>query len=176
MLNKKICAFLLHLTVSCQSIFAITIINQTDSVKIIKLEEAYRPEPQQPGDLEAPISLGFLPQQIKIAAHSVEKIQLRAPARVLMIGITTKTKKGSETITTTSTTCYEPYQGEEYFNDEWGIVIHKPTPAKFKSSFDPYSFFIQQTNEKQGYGILCLSPLLLAKITSLEELPEDLKR
>ncbi len=180
MTDRKIGVFFLGVIGLWQSLFAITIINQTDSSRTIELEEAYRPVPVKPGDLAAPVSLGYKAQKVKVAPHSVEKIPLREPCSVLLMSVINETKKGKKT--ESIKTCYEPYslegEDEQYFNDDWGFVIHKPIQGKSLSLFDPDYYskkWTMEQAEKQGYGIMCLHPLLLIKITSLEELPEDLK-
>lgn len=159
------------------SALAITIINQTDSDKIIKIEEAYRPVADRPGDLAAPISLGYKPVKINIPKRSIQKTSLRATSSVLLVTVINKKKDGKKTTMTENTTCYEPYvcqnQQQEYFNDDWGFVIHKPIAAQY--SFTNPNYWDLEVAKKQGYGIKCFDPLLLVKITSLEELPEDLK-
>jgi hypothetical protein len=101
--------------------------------------------------------------------------------------VTTKgvKKKGRKKVrTSTKTTCYEPYsyQGsyETHITDDWGLVIHKPIEnQKPGSFFDPdyaRKSYIARQNLEQGYGIKCLHPKLLEKITSLAELPEELTK
>jgi hypothetical protein len=178
MFNKVILAFIVGIFGLSQPVFAITIINQTDSDKIIKIEEAYRPASDKPGDLAAPISLGYRSEKIKIPAHSIQTIPLKATAPVLLVTVISKKKDDKKTTTTENTTCYEPYdfqdQQEEYFTDDWGFVIHKPIEGKYLP-FSNRNYWDLEMAKKQGYGIKCFHPLLLVKVTSLEELPEDLK-
>lgn len=178
MFNKLILAFIVGLSSLSQSVFAITIINQTDSDKVIKIEEAYRPTSDKPGDLAVPISLGYPSEKIKIPPHSLQTIPLKTTAPVLLVTVISKKKDSKKTKTIESTTCYEPYdfqdQQEEYFTDDWGFVIHKPIEGKYSPFSNPNYWDIEMA-QKEGYGIKCFHPLLLTKITSLEELPEDLK-
>lgn len=178
MLDKLIFTLLFGMLCLSQSMFAITIINQTDSDKTIKIEEAYRPAPEKPGDLDNPISLGCQPEKITILAHSIQTIPLKTTPPILLVTVINKKKNGKKTTTTEQTTCYEPYdfkdQREEYFNDDWGLVIHKPIEGKHLPFSDP-NYWDLETVKRQGYGIKCLHPLLLVKVTSLEELPEELK-
>lgn len=160
----------------CQTGFAITIINQTDSVKTVEIEEAYRPAPDKPGDLAAPKSLGHAPQVIDIPPHSMQTISLRAPCGVLVLGIIEVKREKNKTSTLKIRNCYEPYafqnQPEEFINDDWGFVIHKPV-AESAPTLDFFAKRAVEKEKEQGYGIKCLHPQLLAK-TTLEELPADL--
>jgi hypothetical protein len=78
--------------------------------------------------------------------------------------------------------CYEPYdydgENETLLTDDWGIVIHKPMiQENLDSPFDPnyiYRVYMNQKSKEDGYGIKCLHPKLLEKITSLEDLTEEL--
>ncbi len=166
----------------CESAFALTIINQTDSKKNIEIEEAYRPEANRPGDLAAPISLVYKPQKIKVKANSICTIQLNVSCPVLLVGVTTIKKNSKLSTESTVVTCYEPYdyqgQSETLLTDDWGIVIHKPIIREnLGSPFDPnysYRLFMSQRNKEDGYGIRCLHPKLLEKVTSLEDLTEEL--
>ena len=182
MSTGSLCGVVIGLLAIGQSLFALAIINQTDSMKMIEIEEAYRPASDKPGDLAAPLSLGYGSQTIQIAAHSVVEIRLRAPCKVLLVSVVTETKKGNETITSKMATCYEPYifqnHKEEYFNDSWGFVIHKPVGEQRLSLLDSDYMAKKmafESEKRQGYGIKCLHPLLLLEVTSLEELPEELK-
>lgn len=170
------------------SLFGFDIFNLTNSEKVLQLQEAHRPQADKPGNLAAPIPVGYSPYEVSIPANSMHTFRLREPCSVLLVSVvTTKTvKKGdSETVSTsTMTTCYEPYsyQGryETHITDDWGLVIHKPienqNPVSF---FDPdyaRKSYIAQRNLEQGYGIKCLHPKLLEEITSLEELSEELTK
>lgn len=178
LLKKLISTLLIGVFGLSQSAFAVTIINQTDSDKVIKIQEAYRPDPDKPGDLAAPISFGYPSEEIKIAALSIQTIPLRTNSPVLLVTIISQKKDDKKSTTTEITTCYEPYvfqdQQEEYFTDDWGFVIHKPIEGKYLPFSNP-NYWDLEMAKKQGYGIKCFHPLLLVKITSLEELPEDLK-
>lgn len=168
----------------CESAFGLTIINQTDSKKNIEIEEAYRPEAKRPGDLAAPISLVYKPQKIQVEANSICTIQLNVSCPVLIVGVTT-IKKNSTHSTPSITTvlmCYEPYgyqgQNETLFTDDWGIVIHKPMIGEnLGSPFDPnysYRLYLSEKSKEYGYGIRCLHPKLLKKVTSSEDITEEL--
>ncbi len=161
-----------------QSVFAITIINQTNSDKIIKIEEAYRPTSNKPENLAAPIPLDYDFKEIKVSAHSTQTIPLKTNSSVLLVTVISEKQDSDNTvIRTESKTCYEPYdfQGyrEKYFTDDWGFVIHKPIEGQHLSPSNPNYWSLRRA-KNQGYGIKCLHPVLLTKITSLEELPEDL--
>lgn len=178
MLNKLSLLFLAGVLSFSQSLFAITIINQTDSAKTIRLEEVYRPTADKHGDLAAPIPFGNSSTKITIAPHAMQKIPLKNAPRVLLFTVISSKKKGKKTKTTEVTTCYEPYDYDDHqecFNDDWGFVIHKPLDGFVL----PFTDFLQQmkyeNEQKQGYGIKCLHPLLMIKVTSLKEFPEDLK-
>jgi len=170
------------------SLLGFDIFNLTNSEKVLQLQEAYRPQAEKRGNLAAPISMGYSPYEVTIPANSMQTFRLREDCSVLLVSVvTTKTvKKGdSESVSTSiMTTCYEPYsyQGsyERHITDDWGLVIHQPIEnQKPGSFFDPdyaYKSFIARRNLEQGYGIKCLHPRLLEKITSLEELPEELTK
>jgi hypothetical protein len=80
--------------------------------------------------------------------------------------------------------CYEPYsyQGmkEDFVTDDWGLVIHKPMPLpKPRSFLDPdylNQSFVERMNKERGYGIKCLHPKLLEKVSSFDELPEEVAK
>ena len=182
MLKNTLLTLLVGLLGCFPSLFAITIINQTDSVKILEIKEAYRPAPEKEGDLAEPVLLNNHSKKITIAAHSAQAIHLKAKPSVLLISLIDKTKKGNKTTTMTFVRCYEPYvfedQQGEFFTDDWGFVIHKPITGLKISISDPDYWSKQwalDSAAQQGYGIKCLHPLLMDKVTSLEELPEDLK-
>lgn len=170
---KKILIACLGVLALSQSLSAITIINQTDVERTIQIEEAYRPAPDQAGETKSPVPLlKESPKAVKIAAHSMQSIPLRTEATVLLVHVTEKTRAKKKVTTTKSTTCYEASSYQVYpddenrvvtFTDEWGFVIHKPTSR--------CGYWTQQ----QGYGIMCFTPSLLAEVTSLDELPEELK-
>lgn len=187
MFYKKICTLIIFMIVffQSQSIFAFTIINQTDSEKILKIQEAYRPVSE--GNLNAPVPIGHLPHEITVPSKSVYYLDLVEPCPVLLVGVKTiveemETDTGRFCRTTTTTTCYEPYecgdQKESLINDGWGLVIHNPIlNPNLGNSFSP-NYFVKkhqwEQTKKQGYGIKCLHPKLLEKVNSLDELPEDL--
>lgn len=171
MLKKILCAGL-GVFGLFQSLSAITVINQTDTEKVIQIVEAYRPEP---GKFPAAL-LKEDPEAVTVAPHSIQTIPLRTQTALLLVSITT-TKKTEEGVTTDKvTTCYAPCkhgnQKAEFFSDDWGFVIHKPVVKKSAGVMDHFNF-VQA--KKNGYGIKCFDPLLLSKVTSLEELPEELK-
>ena len=160
------------------SAFCFTIINQTNSERVLRIQEAYRPQADKPGNLAYPVPFDPNPHEISIPANSAHIFHLREPCTVLLVDVVTiektftnTTTNTTNTTTNTATTCYGPYgyQGsnETLLTDEWGLIIHKPIENQTKSFFDRY-------NIKQDYGIKCLHPKLLEKVTSLEELPEEL--
>ena len=182
MLNKTILTFSLALLGLCQSAFAITFINQTNSVKRFEVVEAYRPVPEKAGDLAAPKSLGHTPKKITLAPHSQATLHLKSTPNVLLISTIKKTVKGKKTTTLKETLCFEPYdfqnQPENHFHDAWGFVIHKPLEEQPLSISDPDYFLKKRDLEdvkERGYGIMCLHPLLLIKVTSVEMLPKELR-
>jgi|GEM_PF-2490646 len=164
------------------STFAFTIINQTDSKKIITLKESYRPQCDIPGNLERPIPLGYKVLKVIVPAKSSQVVFLREPCGVILMGITTKEKKkNGEKTTCHWETCYEPYsyngQNEQLITDEWGIVIHEPfeqTLSLFDPNYSDKSYFLNKAME-QGYGIKCLHPKILEKINSFDSIPDELK-
>ncbi|HEY5259064.1 MAG TPA: hypothetical protein VIJ46_00325 [Rhabdochlamydiaceae bacterium] len=170
------------------SAFGLTIINQTDAEKILQVQEAKRPPADKSGNVEFPASIGCEPYEIAVPAHSAVMMELREACPVLLIGVVTTEvtmdADGEIESTSTSTTCYEPYgyQGQEetHFSDDWGIVIHKPLPMpQIRGGFDSSYFsklYFAKRNLEQGYGIKCVHPILLGKVTSLEELPEELTK
>jgi len=177
MLKNTFFSLLIGVLGFSQSIFAFTIINQTDSEKVIRIQEAFRPHSDRPGNLAAPIPFGVPARQITIAPHCREIILLQSTPTVLLVTIITKKKNGRRTKTIEETTCHEtfPFQDrfEDEFNDDWGLVIHKPIRE------DCFPFFndrwILRRELEQGFGIRCLHPLLLGTITSMEELSEEVK-
>lgn len=188
MVLKKIVLVLLLAFGSQTSLFAFDIFNLTSSEKVLELQEAYRPQADKPGNLAAPIPLGYSPSRVSIPANSMHTFRLREPCSVLLVSMvttTTVTQGDEETVSTsTTTTCYEPYsyQGsyETHITDGWGLVIHKPIENQKPVSFFDTDYarrsFLARRNLEQGYGIKCLHPRLLEKITSLEELPEELTK
>jgi hypothetical protein len=188
MFLKRIVPTILVAFSTQSSLFGFEIFNLTNSEKVLQLQEAYRPQADKPGNLAAPIPVGYSPYEVSIPANSMHTFRLREPCSVLLVSmVTTKTtiKGHSETVSTsTATTCYEPYsyQGsyETHITDDWGLVIHKPIEnQKPGSFFDPdyaHKSYIARRNLEQGYGIKCLHPRLVEKITSLEELPEELTK
>jgi hypothetical protein len=185
---KKVLLSSLALMTLQGSAFALMIINQTDYEKVVQVQEAKRPLADKPGNMASPVSIGYKPYEITLPAHSAVMMQLREACPVLLVGVvTTKVTadaKGERRSTSTTKTVYEPYgyQGQEEtnFSDDWGFVIHKPLPMpQFRGAFDSsYSskLFFARRNLEQGYGIKCVHPLLLEKITSLDELPEELTK
>lgn len=178
MLNPLILMFLAAVAGLHQSVLAITVINQTDTAKVIKIEEAYRPVSDRPGNLAAPLSYGYRSKKIKLAAHSLREIPLQTTPPVLLVTVFEKKKGRNKTEETFETSYFEPYdfqdQQAECFNDDWGFVIHHPIKGETLPFFDPHYSYLERA-KKRGYGIKCLHPQLLIKVTSLEKLPEDLK-
>ncbi|MFN9313374.1 MAG: hypothetical protein ACK5WB_06520, partial [Phycisphaerales bacterium] len=84
MLNDIMLVFFVGLLAFSPSAFGITIINQTDSTKVMEIEGAYRPAADKPGDLAAPIPLGH-PIKDKIEAYYLKKIQLKSKPSVLLV-------------------------------------------------------------------------------------------
>lgn len=184
MVLKKILPSVLAVLSFHGSVFGFTIINQTDSEKVLKLQEAYRPESDQPGNRAFPEPLREESHEISIPAHSKATVNLTEPCPVLLVGVVTTKGGFILSRTDTKTTCYEPYgyQGsdETLLTDEWGIVIHKPIGFPKHVSFSNISERVRKVNLakknlEQGYGIKCLHPKLLEQVTSLEELPEELQ-
>jgi len=177
MLNNLVLILLVGIFGFSQSLFGITIINQTNSDKTIEIEEAYRPPSDKPGNLAAPITLGFPSQKIAVAAHSKQTISLKSTPRVLLVSVLSSKKKGKKTTTTEESFCFEPYDFEkhhqEFFNDDWGFVIHKPITGFVLPFTDPKLQWMYAIEHERGYGIRCLHPLLLVNVTSLHKLPDD---
>lgn len=174
MFNRLILLILVGLFGSSQSAFAITIISQTDSEKEVEIEEAYRPASDKPGSLVSAKSFGYPSKKITIAAHSVGTIPLSTTSPLLLVRVLNKTKNSREMRESSFESYdFEDQQADE-FNDDWGFVIHKPIVGKSLSFFDP-NYWTFEYAKQRGYGIKCLHPLLLFQVTSLEELPEDLK-
>ena len=188
MIFKKIVPALLVALSIQASLFGFDIFNLTSSEKVLKIQEAYRPESDKSGNLAAPTPIGDDPYEVTIPGNSLHTFRLRESCTVLLVSVvTTKTiKKGDIEMVSTraATTCYEPYDDEDnhqtHITDHWGIVIHKPIenqkPVSFFDRDYAYKNFIAQRNLAQGYGIKCLHPNLLKKITSLEELPAELTK
>ncbi len=174
MLNKIIYLFLVGICGFANYGLAFTIINQTDASKVIEIQEAYRPAPKEPGELCAPQSLGYCCKKTTLSPYSSLDVTLKHNPSVLLVSIITEKKKGRKITTTKETTCYEHYdylgQYVENFDDNWGLVIHKPIDLK---NSDFLSDYWNRINQERGYGIKCLHPQLLTKFTSAEELPEE---
>ena len=185
MLFKKIVPSLLAMLCFHGSAFGFTIINQTDSDKVLEIQEAYRPESDQPGKVPFPEPLRGEAHKISIPAHSSSTINLTEPCPVLLVSVVTmEVSWGVLTKTNKVTTCYEPYglddKDETLLTDDWGIVIHKPFAVSTRPSGSNYGEYfrkkyIAENNLKQGYGIKCLHPQYLEQVTSLEEFPEELQ-
>jgi len=146
------------------------VINQTDSEKVLELTVAYRPEPNK-----SPIALNDTIHKITLEPRSMRSIDLVENCPVMLVSVIIKGIKGDTVSTTKSMTCYEPYpykgQGASLFDDSWGIVVHKPLPAKPSvRGFD----FARHMALKDGYGIKCMHPNLLEQ-TTVDELPSELK-
>jgi hypothetical protein len=183
-LLKKILPSVLAVLCFHGSAFSFTIINQTDSEKVLQLQEAYRPESDQPGNRSFPEPLREESHEITIPAHSKATIDLTEPCPVLLVGVVTTEGGFILSTTNTMTTCYEPYgykgSDETLLTDEWGIVIHKPLEIPKHVPFSNVTeqfrkAYTAQRSIEQGYGIKCLHPKLLEQVTSLEELPEELR-
>lgn len=186
MFYKKISLFLTSLVIvlcQTQTISAFTIINQTDSRKIIIIQEAQRPLPDQQGNIRAPVPMGYKPHKIKILPKEIYTFDLNEPCTGLIVGIEQVERKDKSTKTTTTTsTFYEPYsyggQKEAFIHNGWGIVIHKPLSNFNGGNRFSREYFMNkfkwEESVRQGYGIKCLHPLLLDKVTSLDELPAEL--
>jgi hypothetical protein len=181
---KKILPSVLSALCLHGSAFGFTIINQTDSEKVLEIQEAYRPESDQPGNRAFPEPLQEKAHEITIPAHSKATVNLREPCPVLLVGVVTTEGEFILSKTSTTTRCYEPYgykgSDETLLTDEWGIVIHKPlgVPKHVPFSNVTEQFrkaYIAKQNLEQGYGIKCLHPKMLEQVTSLEELPEELQ-
>ncbi len=160
-----------------QSVFSFTLINQTDREKVMTIEEAYRPSSNKPGNLAAPISLGYKPQKVKMDAHSRIDIRLRESCPTLLVSVITNQGKKKQTVTTFYD-AYEVNGSESLFTEDWGLVIHKPFESKV-SLLDPdhqFKRYLAEQDRKRGYGIKALKPNLLAKVVSMEELPDELKK
>lgn len=114
-----------------------------------------------------------------------EKVTKMGSAVICIGPILTKSE-GGMTTTSKMTTCYEPYDydgvnesdpvEEPNLTDKWGLVIHKPIVGRQFAANDFYGRYRAEQNIKQGYGIKCLHPKYLAKVTSLTELPKELVR
>ena len=188
MFLKRIVPTILVVLSTQSSVFGFEIFNLTNSEKILRLQEAYRPQADKPGNLAAPIPVGYSPYEVSIPANSMHTFRLRESCSVLLVSMVTNktTKEGhSETVSTsTATTCYEPYsyQGsyETHITDDWGLVIHKPIENQKPGSFFDLDYahksYIARQNLERGYGIKCLHPRLVEKMTSLEVLPEELTK
>jgi len=161
------------------STFAFTIINQTDSEKVIKLQEAYRQKSNTPGTISAPEPYGYEPLTIRVPANSSQTVLLRAHCSTLIVGVITKDKDGRER---NNKTCYDPYchrnNAEYCFTDKWGLVIHKPC-KKDISYFDPdcaEKLSIMKNEKKNGYSIKCLHPKLIRKTIYSDSLPIEIQK
>ena len=181
---KKIVPSLLTVLCFHGSVFGFTIINQTDSEKVLEIQEAYRPQSNEPGNRAFPEPLGEKAHELTIPAHSKATVNLTEPCPVLLVGVVTTEGGFIASKTSTTTRAYEPYAhngiDEPLLTDEWGIVIHKPLgiPKHEPSSTARERFrkaYIAKQNLEQGYGIKCLHPKMLELVTSLDELPEELQ-
>ncbi len=159
----------------------LTIINQTSTEKVLRLQEAFRPEPQKNQTLAQPKPLFEEPLAITIPASSIAEITLREDCPVLLCTVVSQTKKLEETdeVTYTSkiTTCYEPYDygwfsAEKNLTNEWGLVFHEP--YTYSKNHGLSGIYKTKRDADQGYGIKCLHPELLKK-TTVKELPEEIR-
>ena len=178
---KKIVFFIAISFSMTSSAFALTIINQTETKKVLKLEEAYRPISKTPGRTGFPVPFNNSSHKIKIPAQSVYTTQIE-PCSILLITVYT-TEKAEKNVTKTisNQTCYEPYDFEGYkenqITNDWGIVIYKPIVDQkpvsgFGRDYAMESFARRQAIE-QGYGIKCFHPRMLEDVT-VEELSKEL--
>ena len=194
--KKLFTALIITLISTTQPIFAFTIINQTDLKKVLIIEEALeRKEVIRKGahvqtttEVE---SLGHPPHKITILPKTIVHFDLKEPCTDLIVGVktvTVKKGKGKKTKNTiTSSTAYGVYdyqedQPETHITNAWGLVIHNPLPMPNVDNLDYFDFFERmnvkrawENTKEQGYGIKCLHPKLLEKVTSLDELPAELK-
>jgi len=171
---KKVMTLISVLLVTSQTVMAFTIINQTELKKSLKLEEAKRPK-----EGAMPVAIGKGPHIIEVPPKSIRTIELSEPCPVLLLHTTTTTKKQDKTVTSTSTTCYEPYdygnQKEKFITNDWGIVIHKPLTRKGVVSRDRFAEeFTRSQNLRNGYGVKILHPKFLVQ-TSVDQLPAELQ-
>src|SRR5690348_9768528 len=105
MFLKRIVPTILVALSTQSSLFGFEIFNLTNSEKVLQLQEAYRPQADKPGNLAAPIPVGYSPYEVSIPANSMHTFRLREPCSVLLVSmVTTKTtKKGhSETVSTST--------------------------------------------------------------------------
>jgi len=161
-----------------QSVQAFTIINQTDSKKVLIIEEARRPSSVSSGTVNAPFPDSSKPHRINVPAKEVVTLDLAAPCPGLLVSVEDVVKKGSKKKTTTAIMSYEVYSYDVLIDNNWGLVIHKPIEnPDFGSPLSPDYFsreMLWQETVEQGYGIQFLHPNWLEKVTSLEVLPEEL--
>jgi hypothetical protein len=181
---KKVLSSILAALCFHGSVFGFTIINQTDTDKVLEIQEAYRPGSDQPGNVPFPKPLREEAHKISIPAHSSASIHLTECPDLLVSVVTTEVSWGVLTKTDKVTTCYEPYglgdKAANLLTDDWGIVIHKPFAVPTRPSGSDYGEYfrkkyIAENNLKQGYGIKCLHPQYLEQVASLEDLPEELQ-
>lgn len=199
MFSKKILPALCLAVSAHGALFGFTIINQTDTERVVQIQEAYRPESKTSGTLATPVPFFESPNEMTIPPHSVHTFSLRKSCPVVLVSLVTTEvvqecdnekcesdecdcEKSDHELVHTRTTCYGSYNYrgriEPDITDEWGIVIHKPILNQKPAFFlDPDYFlksYLAKQNLEQGYGIKCLHPALLEKVSSLEELPEEL--
>ncbi len=100
----------------------------------------------------------------------MEKIELNSTPPVLLVTIVTKDKTEDVCAIGHEYFCYEPYdyenQREEFFHDGWGLVIH--------NRLESTDYLLSRRFNCWTYGIKCLHPLLLKKVSLFGELPEEL--
>lgn len=157
------------------SVSAFTIINQTDSEKVIEVTEAKRPVSNQPGILKEPVALNK-PHHLTIPAKSIAQFKLRQQCPLVLFTIVTKKITGKsfkkkKTEKLRSTAVYGP-DANGLLTDEWGIVIHKPFRSVL-SDRSVFDYLNEQADVKRGYGIKCLEPDLLNK-TTVYDLPQEI--
>jgi len=175
-------SFLLSTTITfLASPFAV--INQTTTDKNLEIFEAQRPTSDKPTELKWPEPLNpKKPHTLKVPAKSKALCSIQ-PCSVILVSVvtTTKQRNGLKKSTTTSktTTCYEPYNCDvtkdangAKIDNNWGLVIHNPLPAK--ANDDWMTRYHKGKQTECGYGIKCLHPKDLEKVTSLDELPQEL--
>ena len=88
---KNIIFFIAIVFSMTSSVFAFTIINQTETEKVLKLEEAYRPISKTPGRTEFPVPFANSSHEITIPSQSVYTTQIE-PCSVLLISVITTEK------------------------------------------------------------------------------------
>lgn len=185
MLYKNRCALiaLVALFLAENAANAFTVMNQTDAEKMLIIREAKFVQTSSGSEVQP---LDKPPHEMTIPPKQIYTFDLTESCTNLLISVVSFQERviDNKVVGTQSTTtmAYAPYnyQGlkSTHITNEWGVVVHNPTPMPDFGDWRSTQYYSKKfrwdQSVKDGYGIKCLHPNALEKVTSLDELPKEL--